>query len=163
MAAWESLSRSLRRNTTTFTYACVKEEGKKTGMKHLHVIIIGLPFTPWEDISARWKALTGAHHIYIEWKDSIDSVLYAAKHAWKARPHARKSVTFSKDWPKLPRNPAKIFVEKVCGPPTDRHWRMILPDGSLVERLFPGCNCFPEIREHLRLTGPPRHPLTLRR
>ena len=150
MRAWSSFVRWLRVRAPAAQYAAVKEEGPSTGMKHLHVLLIDMPFVPWEDASDAWKRVTGAWNVSIQRVDGAKAIRYITKHTWKAFIPGSKNITFSAHFPKIEHtDPCLMFKEKV-GTPTDREWLAILKDGTRVEAYTPGCHCWPEIAKEVK-------------
>lgn len=158
MKAWSSFVRWLRTRAPSAQYAAVKEEGPNTGMKHLHVLLIDVPFVPWEDASDAWKRVTGAWNVSLQRVDGAKAIRYVTKHAWKAFIPGTKNITFSAHFPKLAHScPLEVSITK-AGPPIDRQWLAILRDGTRVELYTPGCNCWPEIAKEVKSQWTPALP-----
>ncbi len=150
MKAWTSFCRMLRKHAPALQYAAVKEAGPKTGMKHLHVIITNAPFIPWQTLSAAWKARTGAWNVSIQRVNGPSAIRYITKHSWKGFVHGRKNITYSQHWPPLTSTHPITDCQTLCGPPTDRLWQAVMPDGTHVEFLAPDCNCWPQITQEVQ-------------
>jgi len=105
MRAWSQLVKRLRAYSPGLQYMAVKEEGKISGMKHLHVICRGWNYTPWRIISQWWSVFTGARGVDIRRivGDQERAVQYAIKYVGKAVAslHLRKVATFSSGWGKV--------------------------------------------------------------
>jgi|TARA_Y100000310_G_scaffold337751_1_gene425651 hypothetical protein len=106
MKAFNRLTREFRKVSPRAEYACVKEEGSETGMRHLHVIIANWNFYPWAKLKALWRKYIGADGVHI--KRVVSKLMekvtsYAAKYVSKnvAQLDQRKIVTYSRDWPSL--------------------------------------------------------------
>lgn len=129
----------LRLTQPELQYVAVKEEGKDTGMKHLHIIFRSWIWHNYDDMVAHWKKLTGAHGVYIKRKPTEALAGYAAKYVGKGLISARKAVTYSKLWPKLPVNKAWIPMghesSTLFEPPA---W-MEDDSGKLLENVPPQC------------------------
>lgn len=145
MAEWSHLVRWLRRRCPDLAYAACKEEGSQSGMLHLHVVITRWRYVPQPEISAEWARLTGAKVVHIQRIRGEHAASYVSKYVAKDLQAARKHVTFSKLWPKLPPPGLRLaLLESVdaCGP---RIVREVTADGGIVDYRVPDCRCFGEI------------------
>ena len=107
MKRWTRLVAKLRRRWGVRGYVCKKEQGKRRGMRHLHVLLESPSGRiPHSYICSEWMRMTGA---YITWLrecpvDGGGQVLgrYLAKYLGKGDDARiwRKEVTYSAGWPK---------------------------------------------------------------
>lgn len=144
MRSWQHLVKSLRKTSPRLEYAACKEAGSKNGMRHLHIILLNLEFTPQSQIAHRWRELTGAHVVRIERLRSDRAHYYVAKYVSKDLDQARKHVTFSRGFPPLPPNPHPMKAVKettYLGPSRVDVWT---DRPGIVDVLVPGCPCFGE-------------------
>jgi len=132
----------LKRQNPSLAYAAIKEVGHHTGMKHLHVILINWNYIPQKQLSLLWAHYSKAPIVHIARISSREVYLYVAKYAAKQMPLWKKCVTFSKNWPKPAWNPPEMYVEKADGPPANADQMQELEDGTLIEKIVPGCDCF---------------------
>lgn len=156
MRAWSHMVKMLRNTSPELQYAACKEEGSKTGMRHLHVVLLNLNYTPQSAIAWKWRQLTGAHVVRIERLRTDRAHYYVAKYVSKDLDAARKHVTFSRGFPPLP--PPEHRLTHVAetnqyGPSNVRIWT---DAPGIVQNLEEGCDCFGEthdgtLQEHLWL------------
>ncbi len=115
MRAFTSLMYALRKRTPGLQYAAIKEEGDATGMRHLHVVLQGWRYIPFEEISHLWATRVGAPGVDIKRVDKGGGSLpaYVAKYVSKGVGSGGplRRVTYSAQWPKLP----KVFDYKAWG------------------------------------------------
>ena len=108
---WSSLIKAIRKTYGSTQYVLAREEGKKTGMKHGHAVLAGPTWIPHQWLSERWSKRSGAKVVWIETakpgkaKGDVSPLSFElAKYCTKAEVAAgRKMVTYSKEWPDLPR------------------------------------------------------------
>lgn len=144
MRSWQHLVKFLRETSPNLQYAACKEEGSHTGMKHLHVILLNLEYTPQFKIAQRWRELTGAFVVRVERLRSDRAHYYVAKYVSKDLDAARKHVTFSKGFPPLPKDgPRLTHVNETSftGPSKTYFWT---DSPGIVDTLVEGCPCFGE-------------------
>lgn len=132
MAAWSRLVRVLRRQHGHFEYSVVKEEGKASGMRHLHAILVGQPWYSKDVIKREWCRLTGAFIVDVRRVDKAGLGAYLAKYLGKGALVAKKVLTLSRGWYRAPR-PKWLSVANFSGPPEARAWALPHPSGILVE------------------------------
>jgi len=162
MRSFQHLVKWLRKTSPLLQYAACKEEGSANGMKHLHVVLLGLNYTHQSLIAARWRELTGAHVVRVERLRSDRAHYYVAKYVSKDLTAARKHVTFSRGWPPLPPREDKLthLAElPAFGPSNVRVWTN---HPGIVQHLAEGCSCWGEthpvrLDEHLWLRYPLDH------
>jgi hypothetical protein len=142
MANWSRLVRFLRQRSPALQYAAVKEQGAKSGMLHLHVVLTNFEYTPQADISAEWARLSSAWVVNIQRLTGTQAAAYAAKYVSKALDAARKNVTYSSAWPKLPKSGLHLVPIDEVGFWGPTKWHSVTIDGGLVHSLQPGCSCF---------------------
>jgi len=139
MRAFGLLSQRLKRLYPGLAYATVKETGPKTGMRHLHVVLLNSRWIPWENLKTWWAKYVGA------WGVDIRRVRgriagYVAKYLGK-QPTVegeRKTVTYSRDYPKLPAGAPMASVHVYTAGPELLEY--FLKEGPIyVER---SCLCF---------------------
>jgi hypothetical protein len=106
MRRFQSLMKWIRKRGPVH-YIAAKEEGKETGMKHLHVIIFGWRYIPWIAISKAWQSRTGAWGIYIKKVKHTayvgDVIAYVTKYVTKqigGMLGTLKHVTYSANFPR---------------------------------------------------------------
>lgn len=137
MRAFLLLVRWMRRQNPGLEYAAIKEEGAKTGMKHLHVVMLNWRFIPQEEIQCEWLRLTGSWNAQIKRiTDTKGAALYVSKYVSKAVPFSRKSITYSAGFPKLPPLGALRYLGPAERPSSGRVTnRAAFVDSNL------GCGC----------------------
>jgi hypothetical protein len=150
MRAWSSFVRWLRTRAPGAQYAAVKEEGGQTGMKHLHVLLINLPFIPWEDASDAWRRVTGAWNVSLQRVNGAKAIRYVTKHTWKAFIPGTKNITFSAAFPKIEHSSPVLMFKEKTGEPESHDWLAVLKDGTRVEAYTPGCFCWPEVAKEVK-------------
>ena len=94
--------RYLRKRIPDLQYVSAKEEGSKTGMKHLHLIVYPWVWVPYPEMSKRWEAISGAWNVNVERINGLGVAGYITKYMSKAPLGIRKNITYSRDFPKLP-------------------------------------------------------------
>lgn len=142
MRAWQHMVKFLRQTSPNLHYAACKEEGSRTGMKHLHVILLNFEYTPQFKIAQRWRELTGAFVVRIERLRSDRAHYYVAKYVSKDLDAARKHVTFSRGFPPLPPPEHRLTHVKetlFTGPSNTYTWT---DHPGIVDTLREGCSCF---------------------
>ena len=142
MRAWQHMVKYLRQTSPHLEYAACKEEGSNSGMRHLHIILLNLNYTPQHLIAKRWRELTGAFIVRVERLRSDRAAVYVAKYISKDLDAARKHVTYSKGYPKLP--PPEIPLTHVretgaLGPSRVYEWT---DHPGIVDSIAEGCPCF---------------------
>ena len=142
MRAWSSMARYLRRTSPQLQYAAIKEEGSRTGMRHLHVLLIHFRYRPQRLLSAEWSRLTGAHQVDIRRVAGSLAARYVAKYLSKSDPGARKRATFSKQWPKLPPLQQTLQAIAKTGPLGPSSFVGVASNGALLAMLAPNCPCW---------------------
>lgn len=120
--AWVKALRRYREQqgvTAPLEYAWTKEEGHKSGMKHLNVIFIGWTYVDWSLLLQWWTRASGGVATNGFWVgetiqqgrinlngtdyDALRAARYAAKYTTKETLAGQRSVGYSKGWPKPPR------------------------------------------------------------
>lgn len=147
MKAFSRLIRFLRRSSPKLEYAAVKEEGSRSGMQHLHVLLLNFNFTPQAQISREWRHLTGAWVVDVQRVEGSRAQAYCAKYVSKQLDSTRKNVTYSKGWPPLPpfaRTAIAIDELDYFGP---SKWLGVTDQHGLMALLKPDCSCFGTMHE----------------
>lgn len=102
MRRFQSLVKAIRKRFGRIEYAAVKEEGAKTGMLHLHIVMTGVVWIPWQWLSVEWEKRIGAWSVDIQRMATGRNKVaaYVAKYVTKAFDDgdARKLVTYSKGY-----------------------------------------------------------------
>lgn len=150
MKAWNKLKTRLRLQMPSLQYVTAKEEGPKTGMKHLHVVLFSWQYVPQAQLSEWWQSYTGAWSVGIQRVDGEHAARYVAKHFGKVNPLTRRVVSFSKHWPKLSCPDYHFEAEPAYDVPLNVYCLATSPDGWKLEFLTPGCHCFDHITWHFR-------------
>lgn len=145
MKRWSQLLPWLRRRMPGLQFACAKEEGPNTGMKHLHIAAFGWLYLPHAELSSQWEKYTGAWVVDIRRAEGPSVAAYIAKHFAKTVPVSRKAMSFSKGWPRQPPPTILHLVDKCWHPPANLEPLDVATDGSLLEFRAPGCDCFARI------------------
>ena len=142
MRAWQHMVKFLRRTSPELEYAACKEEGSSTGMRHLHVVLLNFNFLPQAQIARRWRELTTAHVVRIERLRSDRAGYYVAKYVSKDLTAARKHVTFSKGFPKLP--PPAVRLTRVSEAPATGPLKVATWTNhpGIVDVILPECPCW---------------------
>lgn len=144
MRSFQHLIKFLRKTSPRLEYAACKEEGSRTGMKHLHVILLNFTYTPQHTIARRWRELTGAFVVRVERLRSDRAGYYVAKYVSKDLDAARKHVTFSRGFPPLPPNPLKVAHVAETGPAGPARVGTWTAHPGIVDVIHPGCDCWGE-------------------
>lgn len=150
MRAWTGFLRAVRKFAPEVEYAAVKEQGAKSGMCHLHVLLRGAPFIHWAWLRAEWAKRTGANGVDVRRVrgGGVAVARYVAGYVAKGGPaEARKSVTVSRGWALHDGLRGKVELKEVgrlivveVGSHNDRLRMMPLyPDGRPAD-----CECFAE-------------------
>lgn len=159
MRAWSRMAARLRRRYGPFEAAVKKEVGAK-GKLHLHIALVGIDYIPQRTLTELWEASSGWR---VTWVNKVrDEMLigrYLAKYLAKGQcaGEARKSVTYSRGWPKLPRLGKLEVVERVSGANLP-YWRVIRLEergtGVILDELprDGDCICF-GFGPHTRVRG----------
>lgn len=166
MRKWTIFVRWMRSTYPNAHYAAVKEEGLDKGMKHLHVVLLGIKWFPQQKLSREWESLTGAWNVDIRRINPGHLPGYLLAYLSKPFAGARKQVTYSTFFPKLPPQQGWRTVGKLDAWHTPTHFIGISEGRGLVDNWGEGCTCIPPPR---RLTlfesswleftlGPWRHP-----
>lgn len=146
MSWWSRLIAWARRGLGGLEYACVKEQGSKTGMRHLHAIVLGWTWLSQELLSSAWQTISGAYNVTIRRVRASGIASYVAKYIGKGLGSLPlgKLITYSSGFPKLPGVRWIEYVDMGQGAPNPRAWADVMVDGSLVEWWGPGgpCACF---------------------
>lgn len=145
MKRWSQLLAWLRRRMPHLQYACAKEVGPKTGMKHLHVAAFNWTYLPQAALSDQWAKYTGAPVVDVRRVEAPAVARYIAKHFAKTVPVTRKAMSFSKHWPRRPRQMPLVRVEFSWSPPLHDEPLAVAADGSILHFRAPGCHCFDHI------------------
>jgi hypothetical protein len=124
----------------------VKESGKATGMKHLHIFFSNWVWVPDYVLSAKWESISSAYNVDVArvWGKSVAS--YVSKYVSKGLASGivlRKLVTYSRGFPKLPSSRI-LLMDDWTGTARPTRSVAILRDGTLVQwwgNLGP-CGCF---------------------
>lgn len=139
MTGFTRLVSHLRKSQPALQYVAVKEEGADTGMKHLHVIFHSWVWHNYDDIVAHWQRLTGASGVYIKRKPNTMIAGYAAKYVGKGMVNARRIVTYSAHWPKLPKDNTWRVVGYETLPTFTPPTSLEDANGWLLENYPPSC------------------------
>jgi len=134
MYCWQRLVRWLRKRYGPVSYACIKQEGKKTQNKHLHILLLGPVWISYRDVSAKWLELIGAWHVNIQRVTTTGRVAaYVSRYVASAMAGVRKAVTFSSGWRRS--SPPKVRVSEVMRRDlnTAWPWAAITRGGTLVD------------------------------
>jgi len=147
MRAWNRFRGWLRRRLPELAYAAVKERGTLHGMLHLHIIVTGWTYITQGELSEMWRKFTrGAFRVDIRrlYGDDDSLASYVAKYLAKALGDraARKSVTYSRNWPPSPKRLDTTGPWKLTALRTDTPapWLTRLP-GGLVTIIDAHCEC----------------------
>lgn len=156
MRAFSALVRWMRRQLGPLEYACIKEEGANTGMKHLHVLVTGVPWVPYTLLSRAWQRLTSAWNVDVRrvWGGRLAA--YVAKYVGKAL-EIRKMVTFSRGFkpPWLKVEGLRVTVD--AREPLQAAWIVPEDDGALIEVECQECHIGPKKErsdEYISREGP---------
>lgn len=142
MKRWSQLVAWLRRRMPSLQYACAKEEGPRSGMKHLHIAAINWDFLPQAELSSQWAKYTGAPVVDVRRTESDRVASYIAKHFAKTVPVSRKAMSFSKHWPREPHTPPTVVASFAWGLPVNMRPLAQARDGAQLQLLVRGCTCF---------------------
>lgn len=157
MAAVKRFIAWLRRTQgQDFEYAAIKERGKRSGMLHLHIVVLNWGFVPQAVLSREWERLSGAFRVDIRrlYGSPASAAGYVAGYVAKAMGEGEawgKAVTYSRGFPKPPdderlsgwRATGETWAE---GTPSGRPL-LVLPSGFVVTRLGrAGCDCVTRAR-----------------
>ena len=142
MRAWQHMVKFLRKSSPGLEYAACKEEGSTSGMRHLHVILLNLNYTPQHLISKRWRELTGAFVVRVERLRSDRAAVYVAKYVSKDLDAARKHVTYSRGYPQLPPPDVRLTHLKEAGPAGPSNVYQWTAHPGIVDYIVPECPCF---------------------
>lgn len=141
MSQFSRLVKWLRSTYGSVDYAAVKQEGTSTGMKHLHVIFLGLRWVPYAILSAKWKRLTGAWAVDIQRVAGGKVAGYISRYIGQGMAvMLGKAVTFSKGWLRSGK-PKLLEVAVDVGEPRTREWVGRTGSGTLIERWGPYGQC----------------------
>lgn len=145
LRTWNALYRHLKKADPHLAYAAVKEIGTKSGSKHLHVLLKGWRWHNVKELRTFWKERTGADQIHLLRLPSPETASYCAKYLSKEKPGIRRSINYSRSWPKLPNlgNPFKYVAGPQSRPPA--YALAITLNGILIERLATDCTCCQDI------------------
>jgi hypothetical protein len=145
MREWSHMVRWLRRASPSITYAAIKEAGTRSGMKHLHVLILNLDYVPQARISAEWARLTGAPIVDVRRVAGDHAAAYVAKYVSKGPASCLKSVTFGRDWPKPEPLPRTARAIDSIGPWGPQKFTAVTSQYGLVANLAPDCTCWGDV------------------
>ena len=142
MTRFQKLVRWLRSTYGPVEYAAIKQEGTSTGMKHLHLLLLGPAWIPYATLSQKWKSISGAWSVDIQRVSSSGVAGYVARYVAAGSVILGKAVTFSKGWLRAHR-PQTIDYAKVSGAPSARVWVAVTQTGVKVEWWGPDgvCGC----------------------
>lgn len=132
MAKWSTLVRLARRTWGHFEYAVVKEEGAKSGMRHLHAIWSGVSWVEKSWLVRTWQRLTGAFVVDVKRVTGSTLGAYLAKYLGKGALVAKKVLTLSKGWVRAEK-PKYLSVANFSGAPVWRPWVYEGESGILLE------------------------------
>jgi len=148
MAAWNRMRGWLRKQCPDVDYAAVKQFGGRSGMLHLHVVLLNWSYVSQAEISRRWQSYSGAWHADIRRVSSERPASYVTGYVARelARTDCRKVVTYSAGFPRLPARESRWrwLGEQVVGVPAGRFVGVM--GGCLVVRSA-GCECVESMRE----------------
>lgn len=154
MRAFQSLVKTLRKSYGRVEYVASKEEGASTGMKHLHVLLVGPSWIPYAVLSQAWLCRSGAWSVNIQRVSSGGTAAYITKglvaYLTKAGTEWRKLITFSKGWTKTPR----VKMQEVhfyLHPPEPRPWAGLLLHGGYIEVRREQCTCFGVLTDEVKM------------
>jgi len=141
MAAFSKMVKWLRTSYGDVQYAAVKQEGGVSGMKHLHVLFLGLRWVPYAALSTKWKALTGAWSVDIQRIAGSKVAGYISRYIGQGMAVILgKAVTFSRGWVRRSK-PKLLAVAMDVGEPHARTWVARTLNGTLVEWWGPRGDC----------------------
>ncbi|KKM19934.1 hypothetical protein LCGC14_1650610 [marine sediment metagenome] len=141
MKAWSSMVRGLRQGGSRLPYAAIKQEGRASGMKHLHIVALGWSYVPQRELSRRWLGLTGAPVVDVRRIEDASITNYLAPYLASDLAGTRKNVTYSLRWPKLPRGHTWQLIPDrhpiaICGNVAE-----VTTRGCAVVKWGKGCDC----------------------
>jgi hypothetical protein len=142
MRAWTSMRRWLLTRAPAHAYACIKEEGRSRGMRHLHLIIANWSYVPQAMISKEWRKLTGSYVVWVRACSGEQACSYVAKYVTKSCRTVRRTITFSRNWP---RDEPILSLRILFRSRTIPDWLSIdatTPGGILFVHHCPWCDCF---------------------
>ena len=144
MTAWQAMVRWMRLSNPDLAYVAVKEEGSKTGMKHLHVLLTPFTFVPQKQLSAAWSRYSGASVVWIERMTKKVSWAYLTKYLTKDLIGASRLVNYSRNWPKLPPAPTagRLLGRAPASEPPPVAYST--HHGYLSDAVHPDCDCWGE-------------------
>jgi hypothetical protein len=148
MKAWTQCVRLIREEAPEVQYACIKERGKKTGMRHLHVILVYWHYIPQARLSAWWKALNGSPVTWIQQVDPAKGAYYVSKYVRKGPPPNQRSIHCSLGFPHWKHVSLWRFLGKIAGIPDDAPDVRCTPAGAVVLHSA-HCPCIPQNAEKL--------------
>lgn len=141
MRAFQRLVKWLRTTYGNVQYAAVKQEGSLNGMRHLHVLFLGLRWVPYAALSARWRSLTGAWSVDIQRIAGAKVAGYISRYIGQGMGVLLgKAVTFSKGWRRV-KPPEKVEYNPDIGKPHPRPWVAMTKAGTLIECWGPDGEC----------------------
>lgn len=146
MRRFQSLVKAIRATYGRIEYVAVKEEGKKSGMRHLHVLLIGCRWVDRSWLSKAWEDRMGAWSVDIR-RAGKGAAGYMAKYMAKGEKLSRKMVTFSRGYPRpkwesvMEGTPVEGINERILDgmgywPTKTGVWVEPTPDGEVP------CDCF---------------------
>jgi len=145
MRKWQSMARWLRTKNPAMAYCCVKEEGKRHGMRHLHVILLNWSYVPQAHVSAEWRKLTGSYVVWIAAVTGPEAAAYAGKYLRKSARTATRTVNFSRFWPRPPAGPTMRLLGVSRRLPDWMPLDYYTTRGHLFVYYCHECDCFPEL------------------
>lgn len=141
MLSWQAFIRWARMRWGRFEYAAVKQEGSNTGMKHLHVIMVGGAACQPREVSDYWKGLTGAWNIDVKEITGAEVAGYVSRYVAGGIAQVAKAVTFSRGWLRSgkPQETASPVIRRAL----DLSWCWVdeTRSGVLVEYWSPEGEC----------------------
>lgn len=141
MSQFQKLVKWLRTTFGPVEYAAVKQEGSLTGMKHLHVLFLGLRWVPYVTLSRKWQSLSGAWSVDVQRVAGSKVAGYISRYIGQGMAVILgKAVTFSKGWLRSAK-PKLLEVAVDVGEPHARDWAAKTLNGTLVEWWGPHGEC----------------------
>jgi len=99
---WSSMLKALRKENPALMVVKVKEEGKESGMRHLHIILFHWRYVAWKKLVAMWELRSGARGVYIRRCSGVDigkALFYISKYIGKGLASGGKRlIDYSRGW-----------------------------------------------------------------
>ena len=146
---WNALITALRREYGGIEYAWIKEEGQRTGSKHLHILLFSSSRLRQSLVQTIWKRLIGAYIIKLTSVKNKQIAYYILKDMAKGKPFQRRMMSFSRGWPKSPKLPRPMVIERHLLPPVMTPGMKQLENGIIVYADYVPCDCFSCSRGYL--------------